>query len=148
MMWPEQNLHDVLQQAMRTERFLMDTFQLIMSSISVLDDKSGIENAKRGALLAQLATIYVPLSFVTGIWGMNVREINDSPRPLRMFGVTLVVALIATIAVLWALRNWRAVWNGIQAMSGRRSGADEVGDNTEKKANRLHRDAGEMVWAR
>lgn len=49
------------------ERFLMDTCQLLMSSLGIRASESSILDAKRGILLTQLATIYVPLSFVTGI---------------------------------------------------------------------------------
>ena len=85
-----------------------------MSSLSIQASESSIQDAKRGILLTQLATIYVPLSFVTGIWGMNVKEISDPPRPIWMFGVTLVVAILATAAVLLLLRDWRKLLEVVQ----------------------------------
>lgn len=107
--WPCNMLTNVLERVPSRERFLMDNFQLLMSSISVLDSQSSIQVAKRSALLTQLATIYVPLSFFTGIWGMNIREINDSPHPLWMFGVTLVLAVAVTVAGMLLLRCWEKV---------------------------------------
>lgn len=89
-------LDEVLADIEVQDRFLMDTFQLLMSSISVLD-------ARRGARLTQLATIYVPLSFVTGIYGMNVREINGSSLSVWTTAVALVVTAALTALILWAM---------------------------------------------
>jgi hypothetical protein len=57
----------------------MDTFQLLMSTINTLDAQTSLEQAARGSRLTWLAFIYAPLSFVTGMYGMNVKEINGSP---------------------------------------------------------------------
>ena len=73
-------LERVLQQAEKLERSLMDTFQLFMSSLTVRESRLNIEQARRNAWLTQLASIYLPLSVVTGIFGMNLKEINGGPR--------------------------------------------------------------------
>ena len=107
IVWPATTFASTSRAMINIERSLMDTFQLLMSTLSIRASESSIQDAKRGILLTQLATIYIPLSFVTGIWGMNVREINGSPRPMWMFGVTLVAALFATAALLYFLTHWR-----------------------------------------
>lgn len=112
---PMSILEEVYAESANLERFLMDTFQLLMSSISVLDAQTSIQDAKRSSLLTQLATIYVPLSFVTGVFGMNVKEINDSPRSIWIFVVTLLVVGGFTVGSLWLTRQvqnsggWRSV---------------------------------------
>ena len=73
------------------ETFLMDTFHLLISSTSVLEAEEMKREAKRTQTLTNLAFIYVPLSFVTGIFGMNVKEINGSQLSIWTFVVTLVV---------------------------------------------------------
>lgn len=54
--------------------FPMETFQLFMSSLAYRT----VDQARRGGQLTFLALIYVPLLFVTGIFGMNIQQINGS----------------------------------------------------------------------
>ena len=96
-----------LTEAAELERFLMDTFQLVMSSISVLDSQTSIQNATRSTHLTQLATVYLPLSFVTGIFGMNLREINGAQLPIWVSLVTLAGVAICTAGLLWLTRKSR-----------------------------------------
>ncbi|KAG8156748.1 hypothetical protein KVR01_013353 [Diaporthe batatas] len=70
---------DILKEAEVSERFLMDTFQLLMSSINVLDSATSIQQAQSSQKLTQLAFIFIPLNLVTSIFGMNIMEINGSP---------------------------------------------------------------------
>ena len=102
---PIETFEDILVDSQNLESFLMDTFQLLMSSISVLDSQASILEARRSARLTQLATIYVPLSFVTGVFGMNVKEINDSPLSVWTATVALLVTIIVTAALLWIMSN-------------------------------------------
>lgn len=91
------------------ERFLIDTFQLLMSSISVLDSQTSILHAQRSTHLTQLATIYIPLSFVTGIFGMNIREINGAQPPMWSFALAMVVVAAFTAIGLYFTRQSRIV---------------------------------------
>lgn len=93
-------------QAGDLERFLIDSFQLLMSSISVAETqnaatqaKLSMEQAARTARLTQFAFVYIPLTFVTSIFGMNVRELSDPVPPLWVCIVTLVVVAAATAAI-------------------------------------------------
>ena len=47
-------------------------------------------------MITALAFFYVPLSFVTGIFGMNVKEINGSPLSLWVCFAALGVVIAAT----------------------------------------------------
>ena len=102
---PEDTFSDILSESGILESFLIDTFQLLVSTISVLDSQANILDARRGARLTQLATIYVPLSFVTGIFGMNIKEINGSSLPAWTAVVALVVVAILTAALLWLMTS-------------------------------------------
>lgn len=52
----------ILKEAHELEIFLMDTFQLLMSSLSVQDSQTSIQQTRRSTLITWLAFIYVPLS--------------------------------------------------------------------------------------
>lgn len=101
---PVQNLKRIRDDAEQLERFLMDTFQLLMSSISVHDSQLSIEQARRCAWLTQLALIYVPLSFVTGIFGMNLKEINNSSLSAWVCIVATAVVVYSTFVVLAVIK--------------------------------------------
>lgn len=103
---PGEILHAICVEAEATEKFLMDTYQLLMSSISVLDSQTGIEQAHRGQILTQLALVYLPFSFVTGIFGMNVKEINGSALSIWVCLPVLVVTVIVTALLLKLYTFW------------------------------------------
>lgn len=100
-----------LLEALELERFLIETFQLLMSSISVQDAKLGIEQSQlsnqqslRATQLTILASIYVPLSFVTGVFGMNLRELNGSGLSIWVFFVGVIIAAIVTALIFLVLQ--------------------------------------------
>lgn len=116
---PLRNLERIIKDADVLQNFLMDTFQLLMSSISVRDSKLSIEQAKisneqvllgaeqaqRSAWLTQLATLYLPLSVLTGIFGMNLKEINDSHVPFWWAIVVLAILFACTVVAFFGLRS-------------------------------------------
>lgn len=100
---PVEKLAAIKQEASELERFLMDSFQLLMSSLSAMETQTGaertrisMEQAARTARLTQLAFIYVPLTFVTGIFGMNIKEISEPEPSVWVCFVTLVIVAAAT----------------------------------------------------
>ncbi|OTA86515.1 hypothetical protein M434DRAFT_153927 [Hypoxylon sp. CO27-5] len=104
--FPDAIFDEILAETGAAEKFLMDTFQLLMSSITVLDSETSIQQAHYGQKLAQLAMIYVPLSFVTGIFGMNIKEINGAKVPGWVCVATLAVTVVCTVGVFGAYNAW------------------------------------------
>ena len=105
--FPDLVLRDVVERAELLEKFLMDTFSLLMSSISIMEAESSKDQAHRGQVLTQLAFVYVPLSFVTGVFGMNVKEINGSPLSVWTAVVALSITVICTAALFGLYKCWR-----------------------------------------
>ncbi|KAG8530656.1 uncharacterized protein KY384_004011 [Bacidia gigantensis] len=101
--FPRNSFNEIIKGADTLSQFLMDSFQLLMSTVSTQDSHTSLEQARRGARLTQLAFIYVPLSFVTGIFGMNLKEINSSLLSAWVTVVTLAIVAVCTTAVLWLL---------------------------------------------
>ncbi|KAK2602965.1 hypothetical protein N8I77_009459 [Diaporthe amygdali] len=104
--FPDHILNEVLAEAETTERFLMDTFQLLISSISVLDPEASIRQTYSSQKLTQLAFIFVPLNLVTSIFGMNLAEINGSLVPAWSCILALVVTIACTGGVFAAYNQW------------------------------------------
>ncbi|XMA17719.1 hypothetical protein WAI453_010510 [Rhynchosporium graminicola] len=62
----------LIEEAARLEVFLTEKCHLFMRSVSAQDRRLGIEQSRRSSQLTLLALIYVPLSFITGRFEMNV----------------------------------------------------------------------------
>jgi Mg2+ and Co2+ transporter CorA len=102
------DLHQsTLEEAIRPEVFLMQTFQLLTSSLNVQESQLSSEQAQRATRLTQLAFIYIPLSFVTGIFGMNIKELNGSGLSIWVCLVAVAIVVILTSIIL-GLPNARA----------------------------------------
>ncbi|KAF2716088.1 hypothetical protein K431DRAFT_29739 [Polychaeton citri CBS 116435] len=107
---PDQRLQEISNRSRSLERFLMDSFNLLISSTSVMEAEAAVQQGIRSQRLTNLAFLYIPLSFVTGVFGMNVREINGSPLsiwvPVVAVGITLgLTAVLFTIYGGWGKRH-------------------------------------------
>ena len=114
---PLKHLKAIQEDARRLQSFLMETFQLLLSSLSIQDSQMSVEQARLSAVqaqrshrISQLVFIYAPLSFVTGIFGMNVREISPD-NPLSVWvccvaGVIVVVVTFIIFAMIWLYERW------------------------------------------
>lgn len=65
------------------------------------------KQAKRATLLTILAVIYLPLTLVTGIFGMNVKQINDATPELWACFIGLVIITGVTAAGYFGYWYWR-----------------------------------------
>jgi CorA-like Mg2+ transporter protein len=91
-----------LEEAIRLEVFLMQTFQPLMSSINVQESQLSSEEAQRATRLTQLAFMYIPLSFVTGIFGINIKELNGSGLSIWVCLVAVAIVVILTAIIFLA----------------------------------------------
>jgi len=83
---PYKNYTSIKERVDNLEKFLMDTSTLLLSNVSVRTSQVTVEQAersieeaavanpqsRRATLITALAFVYVPLSFVTSFFGMNV----------------------------------------------------------------------------
>ncbi|KXJ96162.1 hypothetical protein Micbo1qcDRAFT_231266 [Microdochium bolleyi] len=106
--YPDDIGRQLLEEAGALDRFLMDTFQLLMSTISVMAAESGLHEARSAQKLMWLASIYLPLTLVASIFGMNIDVINESPAPWWACVVTLVFAALFTAAILMIFERLNA----------------------------------------
>jgi len=66
-----------------------------------------MKQAERATMLTLLAAVYLPLQLVTGIFGMNIAEINDGVPAWRACVVALAVAGVLTVGVFAGAWWWR-----------------------------------------
>lgn len=84
---------------------LNDEIQVTIGSVQVNDAQVVKRQTTSTVVLAVLAAIYLPLTLVTGIFGMNISEISlteGAPNAWVAFG-TWVVITVLTVAGIWAL---------------------------------------------
>jgi Mg2+ and Co2+ transporter CorA len=65
------------------------------------------KQAQRASLLTVLAVIYLPLTLVTGIFGMNLKEINDGAPHFWACILGLLFVCGGTVAGFFGYRYWR-----------------------------------------
>jgi len=104
--YPDLILREIMEQTNVLEKFLMDSFTILMNSIGVMEAESIKEQAQQGQMITRLAFLYVPLNFVTGILGMNVKEINGSPLPMWVPVAAFLVVSTCTLGILFLWR-WK-----------------------------------------
>jgi membrane protein YqaA with SNARE-associated domain len=81
---------------------------VVIGSVQVEDARTMKRQTEWTVVLAVLAAIYLPMTLVTGIFGMNITEINtDATRPDKwwtvkvwglVFGATLGIILVYVLA--------------------------------------------------
>ena len=84
----------------------------LMATLNVRSHQAGVEHmeatsnqAKSMNVLSWVACFYIPLTFATSIFGMNVKEINGSPLSFGIFMIVLSVLLVSTFALVLCYRR-------------------------------------------
>jgi hypothetical protein len=86
-----------------------DTFQLLLGSSAVRDAETqkvlareSKVQAKRATALTALAAVYLPLSLATGVFGMNISEINGGiPKYWAVLALGLGLLVASLPFLLW-----------------------------------------------
>lgn len=80
--------------------------QLAIGAATIQDSDAMKQQAERATLLTTLAAVYLPLTLVTGIFGMNIREISQGQPRFWWCFVILVVVGLATIVLVLGYNDW------------------------------------------
>lgn len=124
---------NTIDDAEKLEGFLFDLGQVLIGTVTLQDSerstklaeqsnilagqandfvRSANDLAERGMWLTLIAAVYLPLTLVTGIFGMNIKEINDgTPRwwaCLTTFALVGTPSLAAAIWIFMKDRNAKA----------------------------------------
>ncbi|KAJ4135094.1 hypothetical protein NW768_004709 [Fusarium equiseti] len=74
-----------------------------LANASVLDEsRRSANNAMRVQRLTVLATVFIPLSFVCAVWGMNFKEMGTGILPMWWWVVTAVPVLILSLVIFFS----------------------------------------------
>ena len=83
----EQDFMHLLDRATTLHQRTTEAITVLMSSISISESQRAMEQAQRVGKLTFLAFFFVPLSFTTSFFGMNVEELEGNVG-LKMVGCT------------------------------------------------------------
>ncbi|KAH6887514.1 hypothetical protein B0T10DRAFT_71869 [Thelonectria olida] len=85
-----------------------------VSMLSIRESRKSIKEAESVRRLSQLAFVFIPLSFVSSCFGMNLELLNSGNAQLKTFlaaafGVTLGVILVSIGQAYFKKWGWRAL---------------------------------------
>ena len=96
------------QRVLDETRRISQQMQLRASLLSIEESKRGIQQSKQVGRLTQLAFVFIPLTFVTGVFGMNITQFGGE-APLWKFWVT--AGTISGVAfVIGSMTTWTEMW--------------------------------------
>ncbi|KAI0906453.1 hypothetical protein F4823DRAFT_607160 [Ustulina deusta] len=88
------------------------------NGMSTLANSAILEESRRSTKVARsmqrlsvIATVFIPLSFVCAIWGMNFRELGSGSKPIWWWLVSAIPVIIVTLVIYQ--------WKFLVEMSGR-----------------------------
>ncbi|KAM0495459.1 hypothetical protein ACHAP8_008049 [Fusarium lateritium] len=94
----QEDLQSLQTRSEQTLNFLVASTGISQSAL-VIDQTSGINK------LTELAFFFVPLSFITAVFSMQVAELNDAPPKMWTWGLSLGVVFVVTYAIRIFLRS-------------------------------------------
>lgn len=79
--------------------------QALRAELSILESRRGISEAEGVAKLTELAFVFIPLTFDSSLFSMQVKELNDSMPTLSVFVGVCVLFLCLSYGVRLAVRS-------------------------------------------
>lgn len=101
-----QDLREILKEINQAAERLRRTSALLTSNMGLLDSRRSIDEARAVSRLTELAFIFIPLSFATSVFGMQVEPFADHV-PLRSF---FIVAVVVTAFAYLMRITMRSRW--------------------------------------
>ncbi|KAL4939102.1 hypothetical protein BDV06DRAFT_199476 [Aspergillus oleicola] len=100
----ESDFKHLLSRAEKLHKRCNEAITVLMSGISISESKRAIEQTERVAKLTFLAFIFVPLSFTTSFFGMNVSELKDNRASIYWWAsLSIVILTVAMAQYHWDL---------------------------------------------
>lgn len=77
-----------LQAGSRHEQRMRDTIQVDVAALSLDESRAAIQQSREISMLTRLAFVFIPLTFTTGVFGMNVKPFGGE-APMWQFWTTI-----------------------------------------------------------
>ncbi|CAH0050999.1 unnamed protein product [Clonostachys solani] len=86
------------------------TTTALLGFAQLMASERSISQAKEVQRLTAMAAIFIPVTFATGIFGMNIKEFEPAPRWWYPFTVALVLVLVTTTFLTY--KAWKTLLVG------------------------------------
>jgi cation transport ATPase len=77
----------------------------------LLQNQRSVQEAREVGRLTTLAFLFLPISFISSVFGMNVAELAGNPPIWVYFAIALPVSFVTFVVASWA-----GVWEGVKAL--------------------------------
>nr|POE75757.1 glutamyl-trna(gln) amidotransferase subunit a [Quercus suber] len=96
---------------------------VIMGSVLLAENRQAIAQGKRVTKLTFIAFLYIPLSFTTSFFGMNVEQLGTEGVPIWAWAIMTVPVLLLTVLVYFldvqTATTWiRKLWSRVARTAG------------------------------
>jgi hypothetical protein len=82
---------------------------ILMNTMAIAESREGIVQAKKVSRLTSLAFIFVPLSFTTSFFGMNVQQLSQQKTSIWIWAVVSIILSGIAMAFLFSESCVRAI---------------------------------------
>jgi len=82
---------------------LSNVMTLVFSIVNINETHYSLRHAEANNLIAYLGVFFLPATIITGVFGMNVREINDGTHATLWMYFTVTIPF--TLFVVWVVRS-------------------------------------------
>lgn len=96
---------------------------ILVSQVGVLESSKPITQAEQVNKLTRLALVFIPMSFVASLFGMNVSQFQPNPSMWMFFAVSVPLSLFVLLVASWtsfiipvsyAARRFRNMFGPVQ----------------------------------
>jgi len=88
-------------------RELNEEVLLVIGAATLQESDVSARRAERANLFALVVVVYLPLTLVASVFGMNIKEIGAGRWTYRACLLGLAVVIGGTVLFAWACRKWR-----------------------------------------
>lgn len=104
---------------------------VIMNKMMLAESERAISQARRVGRLTFIAFLYIPLSFTTSIFGMNIEQLGTGSINIWVWIATSVPVLLFTMVVFFF--NWQRVKGTVEYCVSRVRGPSSSSGGTKRK---------------
>lgn len=118
----QRTFYELAQRAKAISALCQDETARLSHDSVVHEAQRSIQQAEGLSKLTFVAFIFVPLSFTTSFFGMNISELNASGQPIWVWFVLSVPILAASLLAWWLdVTRRRRIWAGVKDIVSRKN---------------------------
>lgn len=98
-------LYDMLQSALKMEEYIKDLDNEIGELHGYVSLKEERDRNKKATLLNDIATIFLPITVITGFWGMNSVSDVLNDRGISLQSILLITGTLCALCIIYKRKN-------------------------------------------